>query len=191
MTGDPSSEPAPLFVFLVLHYPAPENTEQLLRGMNDMRAGLQSLPGCLGVDPPLLTADGTCLVGYSRWESEEAFWATGITLGSADEVIEGELRPRQRLLLKAQPAAPPLRRRAGTCRRRSIRRTSGTADDARTRRGWHRNLALVHEEVLHLYLRRPWLGGLTGEVAPALTASEPPASPPLPLPPTLPARCPR
>jgi heme-degrading monooxygenase HmoA len=62
------------FVFMVLHYPAPEHRDELARGMAEMRGAMESLPGCLGVDPPLLTKDGTCLVGYSRWESEDAFW---------------------------------------------------------------------------------------------------------------------
>jgi uncharacterized protein YndB with AHSA1/START domain len=89
------------FVFMVLHYPTPENSARLAQGMADMRATLRSQPGCLGVDPPLLTEDGTCLVGYSRWQSKDAFLATGITLGPANETIEGELRPRQRFLLNA------------------------------------------------------------------------------------------
>ena len=90
------------FVFMVLHFPDPEHRDELTRGMAGMRAAMESMPGCLGVDPPLLTSDGTCLVGYSRWVSEDAFWATGITLGPADEAPEGELRPRQRFLLHAQ-----------------------------------------------------------------------------------------
>jgi len=94
-----------MFVFMVLHYPAPERVEDLARGMNEMRAGMQSVPGCLGVDPPLLTDDGTCLVGYSRWESREAFFATGITLGDPDEIPDGEVRPRQRFLLDAAGVA--------------------------------------------------------------------------------------
>jgi hypothetical protein len=69
--------------------------------MAGMRAAMESQPGCLGVDPPLPTEDGTCLVGYSRWQSKQAFLATGITLGPADEIVDGELRPRQRFLLNA------------------------------------------------------------------------------------------
>lgn len=92
-----------LFVFMVLHYPAPEHRDELARGMADMRGAMESSPGCLGVDPPLLTKDGTCLVGYSRWESEDAFWATGITLGPAEEIPDGEVQPRQRFLLHAHP----------------------------------------------------------------------------------------
>jgi hypothetical protein len=94
-----SRTPPGYFVFMVLHYPAPEHRDQLAQSMADMRAGMESRPGCLGIEPPLLTKDGTCLVGYSRWESEEAFWATGITLGPGDEIPDGEVRPRQRFLL--------------------------------------------------------------------------------------------
>ncbi len=89
------------FVFMVLHYPTPENRDRLAAGMASMRAAMENQPGCIGVDPPLLTEDGTCLIGYSRWESKEAFLRTGITLGPVSEVIDGELRPRQRFLLNA------------------------------------------------------------------------------------------
>ena len=95
MTGD--------FVFMVFHYPSPEHRDELARGMGEMRAAMESVPGCLGVDPPPLSEDGTCLVGFSRWESREAFLATGITLGGPDEVRPGEVRPRERFFLTSYP----------------------------------------------------------------------------------------
>jgi uncharacterized protein YndB with AHSA1/START domain len=49
---------------------------------------------------PGKTDDGTCLVGISKWESRQAFFASGLTLRPPDEIVEGETRPRQRLFLE-------------------------------------------------------------------------------------------
>jgi hypothetical protein len=62
-----------VFVFMTLHYPSADNAQALAQGMTQMRGWMQSQPGCLGVDPPLLSEDGTCLVGFSRWESKKHF----------------------------------------------------------------------------------------------------------------------
>ena len=85
---------------MVFHWPEAECRDALAQSMREMRDALASLPGCTAVDPPHLTDDGTCLVGISKWESREAFFASGITLGRNDETIEGETRPRQRFLLE-------------------------------------------------------------------------------------------
>lgn len=95
-----------MFVFMVLHYPAPGQAARLAQGMAEMRAALESRPGCLGVEPPLVTEDGSCLVGYSRWESREAFLATGITLRPEGEIPAGEVAPRRRFLLTAAGPGP-------------------------------------------------------------------------------------
>ena len=68
-----------------------------------MGGRMQGQPGCLGVEPPLLSEDGTCLVGYSRWESKEAFLSTGIDLEALGETPSGELRPRLRYFLTTSP----------------------------------------------------------------------------------------
>ena len=95
-----------MFVFMTLHYPSAEAVEALAAGMAQMRGSLESQPGCLGVDPPLLTEDRTCLVGYSRWESKEALLATGIDLDALLETPSGELRPRQPFFLTSSPSGP-------------------------------------------------------------------------------------
>lgn len=87
------------FVFMVLHWPEPGNREELARSMRAMKDALLELPGCLGVDPPYYSPERQCLVGISRWQSREAFLASGITLRPADEILPGELRPRERFLL--------------------------------------------------------------------------------------------
>jgi hypothetical protein len=88
---------------MTLHYPSPEAVEALAEGMLQMRDWMESQPGCLGVDPPLLTEDGTCLVGYSRWESKQALLATGINLDALIETPSSELRPRQPYFLTSRP----------------------------------------------------------------------------------------
>ena len=87
------------FVFMVLHWPEPGSRDVLARSMRDMAGALKALPGCVAVDPPYLTEDGSCLVGISKWESRQAYLASGITLRSPDEVVAGETSPRQRYLL--------------------------------------------------------------------------------------------
>jgi hypothetical protein len=63
-----------------LHYPSADNVEALAEGMAQMRGWMESQLGCLGVGPPLLTQDGTHLVGYSRWESRKRFSRPASTL---------------------------------------------------------------------------------------------------------------
>jgi heme-degrading monooxygenase HmoA len=88
------------FIFMVLHWPEPGHGDALAQSMSEMRDALSGLPGCTSVEPPYLTDDGTCLVGISKWESRQAFSASGITLRPADEIVEGETRPRQRFFLE-------------------------------------------------------------------------------------------
>ena len=92
---------------MVFHWPAAERREELADSMRGMGEAMLAVPGCLGVDPPYLADDGECLVGISRWESRQAFLASGITLGAADAVPEGETRPRQRFLMDEAPTARP------------------------------------------------------------------------------------
>ena len=91
---------------MVLHWPEPGHREALAQSMREMRDVLAGLPGCTAVEPPYLTDDGTCLVGISKWESRQAFLASGITLRPAEEIVEGETRPRQRFLLEESRNRP-------------------------------------------------------------------------------------
>jgi hypothetical protein len=84
---------------MVFHWPEDGQRDDLARLMREMGRALGSLPGCIAVDPPYLTEDGSCLVGISKWESRQAFLASGITLRPSDEIVDGETRPRQRFLL--------------------------------------------------------------------------------------------
>ena len=87
------------FVFMVLHWPEPGRGEALAAGMREMRDLLLEKPGCVAVEPPYLSEDGSCLVGISKWESWDDFRASGIALRPSDETVEGETRPRERFLL--------------------------------------------------------------------------------------------
>lgn len=91
------------FVFVIFHWRDDGHRDTLARSMREMRDLLVSTADCLAVGPPYLTEDGACLVGTSKWESKQAFLASGITLGPPDEIVEGETRPRQRFFLAEAP----------------------------------------------------------------------------------------
>ena len=88
------------FIFMVFHWPQPGHGDVLAQSMREMGGALVGLPGCTAIEPPYLTDDGSCLVGISKWESRQAFFASGITLRPSDEIVEGEIRPRQRFFLE-------------------------------------------------------------------------------------------
>ena len=88
------------FIFMVFHWPEPGRVQALAGSMREMRDVLSGTPGCVTVEPPYLTDDGACLVGISKWESKDAFIASGIELRPPAEIVEGESRPRQRFFLE-------------------------------------------------------------------------------------------
>ena len=88
---------------MVFHWPEPGQVDALAAGMREMAGQLLKIPGCVSVEPPYVTDDGSCLVGISKWESEDAFMAAGITTRPAGEVVEGETRPQERFLLREHP----------------------------------------------------------------------------------------
>ncbi len=96
-----------MFIFMTLHYPSPDNVQALAQGMAQMRGWMESQPGCLGVEPPLVSEDGTCLVGFSRWESKEAFLATGIDLDSLGETPTANFDRGNHISSPPRPTAPP------------------------------------------------------------------------------------
>jgi hypothetical protein len=86
---------------MVFHWPEPGQREALAQSMLELGGALATTPGCITVEPPYLTEQGDCLIGISKWESKDAFLSSGITLRPADEVVEGEVRPRQRFFLES------------------------------------------------------------------------------------------
>jgi len=81
--------------------------DALARSMQEMSGLLAGTPGCVAVEPPYFTEDGARLVGISRWESRQAFLASGITLLPPDETVEGETRPRERFFLEEAETVGP------------------------------------------------------------------------------------
>jgi hypothetical protein len=56
------------FVFMVFHWPKPEQRDTLAQSMREMREALRNTAGCIDVDPPyLVDHEGECLVGISKW----------------------------------------------------------------------------------------------------------------------------
>lgn len=91
---------------MVFHWPNPEQRDGLAQSMREMRETLLQVPGSVDIDPPYLADyEGECLVGISKWESKEAFLASGFALRAPDEIVEGEMRPRQRFFL--EELSPP------------------------------------------------------------------------------------
>ena len=87
------------FIFMVFHWPEPGREAELAASMREFGEALRETPGLLSVEPPHATEDGSFLVGITKWESEEAFRAV-ITLREEDEVVPGEIRPRERFFLR-------------------------------------------------------------------------------------------
>jgi hypothetical protein len=96
------------FIFMVFHWPEAGHRDALAESMREMRDVLAGTPGCVAVEPPYLTDDGTCLVGISKWESRQAFLDSGITVRPPGEIVDGETRPRQRFFLDEASAAGSL-----------------------------------------------------------------------------------
>lgn len=88
------------FAFVVFHYPEPERREELLAGMREMAEQFAAAPGLVEVQQWWDEAND-CLVGWSRWESREAFEALGVKRppeGSPPPA--GERAPRRRFYLE-------------------------------------------------------------------------------------------
>ena len=93
------------FMFMLIHYPTPEHRDELLHGMVEMAGVFADKPGFIDAGP-WIEEGGERIVGISRWESKEAFLASGLTIGGSTETPEGETRPRERFYLE-EPADPP------------------------------------------------------------------------------------
>ena len=84
---------------MVFHYPAQDHRDELINGMREMADFFHGKPGF--IEAGAWVEDGSDRVtGISAWESREAFFATGITFGGADEVPAGETKPRERFFLE-------------------------------------------------------------------------------------------
>ena len=93
------------FMFMVFHYPTPEHRDELLREMVEMAGFFADKRGFIDAGPWVEQGGGR-IVGISKWESKEAFLASGLTIGGSTEIPEGETRPRERFYLE-EPADSP------------------------------------------------------------------------------------
>jgi len=93
------------FLYLALHYPRPEHTQNLLKAMVDLRAAMRAAPGLVEATA-WLEEDGRRIVATSIWESEESFrGAIPVIQGAVKDVPFGdwEQRPRELFRLNELP----------------------------------------------------------------------------------------
>jgi heme-degrading monooxygenase HmoA len=68
------------FVFIAIHHPKPGHRDDVRRSMERTGDRLSSAPGLLQVGT-LTETDGNAMIGFSIWESREAFEETLKALG--------------------------------------------------------------------------------------------------------------
>jgi hypothetical protein len=90
------------FAFIVFHYPELDHRFSLLRDMSEMASFFQGIPGFIDAGTWVDETVPDRIVGISLWESRQSFVKSGITLGDPDEIVAGEIRPRERFLLDLQ-----------------------------------------------------------------------------------------
>lgn len=79
---------------MAVHYPAPGQGDKVYAGMRQYAAAAAGTPGLLEIGP-WREHDGDRVIGFSRWESREAFEAAMPGSGVPNEIVhESERRPR-------------------------------------------------------------------------------------------------
>ena len=93
------------YIFMAVHYPAAGRGDDVYAGMLTMAEGAAGTPGLLEIGP-WLECDGDRVVGFSRWESREAFEAAMPGSGIPNEITHpGERRPREYFHLTQPPSS--------------------------------------------------------------------------------------
>jgi quinol monooxygenase YgiN len=87
------------FVFMVFHYPESSHRDSLLKGMSEMTSSFKGNPGFIDAGAWVDEATPDRIVGISLWESRQSFFDSGIVFGDPDEIVAGEIRPRERFFL--------------------------------------------------------------------------------------------
>jgi quinol monooxygenase YgiN len=93
------------FLYLALHYPRQEHTQNLLTAMGDLGAAMRGAPGLIEATA-WLEKDGQRIVATSIWESEETFnRAISVIQGAVKDVpfADWEQRPRELFQLNELP----------------------------------------------------------------------------------------
>lgn len=96
---------------MAVHHPMPGRGDQVYRHMIAMASGAAGTPGLLEIGPRLVY-DGDRVVGFSRWESRQAFKAAmpGSRVPN-DTIHDGERRPREYFHLVGDIGVTPQARR--------------------------------------------------------------------------------
>lgn len=83
------------YIFMAVHYPAPGRRDEVYASMARMAAGASGTPGLIEIGP-WLEHGGDRVIGFSRWESREAFEAAMPGSGVPNDIVhDGESRPRE------------------------------------------------------------------------------------------------
>jgi len=99
------------YVFTAVHYPMPGRGDEVYRHMMAMASGAAGTPGLLEIGP-WLEYDADRVVGFSRWESRQAFEAAMPGSGVPNDIIhDGERRPREYFRLVGDIGVTPQARR--------------------------------------------------------------------------------
>jgi heme-degrading monooxygenase HmoA len=83
------------YIFMAVHYPLAGRQDDVYASMTRMARAAAGTPGLIEIGP-WLEYGGDRVVGFSRWESREAFEAAMPGSGVPNETIhDGERRPRE------------------------------------------------------------------------------------------------
>jgi hypothetical protein len=83
------------YIFMAVHYPLPGHGDEVYASMTRMAEGAAGTPDLIEIGP-WLECGGDRVVGFSRWESREAFEAAMPGSGVPNDTIhDGERRPRE------------------------------------------------------------------------------------------------
>ena len=83
------------YIFMAVHYPEPGKLDDIYASMAGMADAMAGTPGLIEIGPWLDRAADR-VVGFSRWQSREAFDAAMPGSGVPNAVIHsGESRPRE------------------------------------------------------------------------------------------------
>jgi Antibiotic biosynthesis monooxygenase len=95
------------YIFMAVHYPAIGRGDEVYASMAAMARAAAGTPGLLEIGP-WREHDGDRVVGFSRWESRDAFEAAMPGSGMPNDIIHtGERKPREYFHLIQPAAAPP------------------------------------------------------------------------------------
>jgi quinol monooxygenase YgiN len=91
-----------MFVAIAIHHAAPDHVDELLAHMERVRANVEDAPGLLEF-LTLREGDGVRLIGFSRWQSREAFEAALPRIGAFVDERRPEWSTREDELLMLVP----------------------------------------------------------------------------------------